>query len=67
MDETLSPDELYSSSSSERDLVVDDDSNALHSMALFSILEIVETEEERNNLNLPSNINLISDDLHSRL
>ena len=67
LNETLSPDELYSSSSSERDLVVDDDSNALHSMALFSILEIVETEEERNNLNLPSNINLISDDLNSRL
>ena len=67
LDKMLSSDELYSSSSSERDLVLEGDSNALHSMALFLILEIVEIDRERNNLNLLSDINLISNDLNSRL
>ena len=64
LDETLSSDEVFSTSGSKRVLVLEDD---LHSMALFTILEIVETDEKRNNLNLLSEINLFSDDLNSWL
>ena len=65
MDETLSSDEVLSISGSKRDFVLEDNSDLLRSMTLFTILEMAETDEERNNLNLPFEINLISDDLNS--
>jgi len=67
LDETLNSDEVSSISSPERDLVMEDDTNPLHSMALFTIEEMEETDEERNNPNLPPEINLKSDDLNSCL
>jgi len=67
LDETLNSDEVSSTSSPERDLVMEDDTNPLHSMALFTIEEMEETDEERNNPNFPPEINLKSDDLNSCL
>ena len=66
LDETLSCDVVSSISSSERD-VAKDDSNPSCSMALFTIVEMEETDEERNKPTLPSQINLISDDLNNWL
>ena len=66
-EETLSCDEVSSTSSSERDLVMEDDPNPSCSMALFPIVEMEETDEERNNHTLPSEISLKSDDLNSLL
>lgn len=66
-EETLSSDEGSSKSGSERDVVVEDDSNPSRSMALFTIVEMEETDEERNEPTLRSEINLISDDLNSWL
>jgi len=63
----LSDNEVSSTSSSERDNIMEDDSNPLYSMALFTILETEETAEEGNKPTLPSEINLISDDLNSWL
>ena len=66
LEETLSCDVVSSTSSSERN-VVEDDSNPSCSTALFTIVEMEETDEERNKPTLPSEINLISDDLNSWL
>lgn len=63
----MSSDEGSSKSGSERDVVVEDDSNPSRSMALFTIVEMEETDEERNEPTLRSEINLISDDLNSWL
>ena len=52
LDETLNADKVSPRSSSERYLVMENNSNPLHSKALFTILEMDETDEERNNSNL---------------
>ena len=67
LEETLSSDEESSKSVSERDFVVEDGSFPSCSMALFTIVEMEETDEERNKPSLPSEINSISDDLNSWL
>jgi len=64
LEETLSCEEVSSIDISERDV---DDSSPLHSMALFTIVEMEETDEERNKPTLSSEVNLISDDLNSWL
>jgi len=66
LEETLSSVEVSSTSSSERD-VMEDELNPSCSMALYTIVEMEETDEERNNLTLPSEISLKSDDLNSWL
>ena len=66
LEESLSSVEVSSTTNSERE-VMEDDLNPSCSMALFAIVEMEETEEERNNLNLPFETNLRSDDLNSWL
>ena len=68
LEETLSCEEVSPTGSSERDVVMeDDDSSPLHPMALFTIVEMEETDEERSKATLSSEVNLISDDLNSWL
>ena len=65
--ETLSSDEVSSRSCSERDAIMEDDSNPSCSMALFRIVEMEEAYEERHDRSLPSEVSLTSDDLNSWL